>query len=79
MGWSFSVSDSAIDHLKAGETKFQLYDVTIDDGRGGTIKQTVTIKLAGADDVGPELNDWNLGGGNAAWHRGQRYDPWSRW
>ena len=50
VGWSFVVSDSAIDYLKAGQTKTQLYDVTINDGHGGTIVQTITITLSGAGD-----------------------------
>jgi serralysin len=50
VGWSFSVSDGAMDYLKAGETKIQLYDVTINDGHGGSVVQTVTITLTGADD-----------------------------
>jgi VCBS repeat-containing protein len=48
--WSFSVSDSAIDYLNAGQTLTQLYDVTIDDGHGGTVVQTITITLNGAAD-----------------------------
>jgi VCBS repeat-containing protein len=48
--WSFSVSDSAIDHLNAGQTLTQLYDVTIDDGHGGTVVQTITITINGAAD-----------------------------
>jgi serralysin len=48
--WSFSVSDSAIDHLNAGQTLTQLYDVTIDDGHGGTVVQTITITINGASD-----------------------------
>ena len=38
--------------MKAGVTKVQLYDVTISDGHGGTITQTITITLTGADDSG---------------------------
>lgn len=51
VGWSFTVSDSAMDPLKAGVTKVQLYDVTISDGHGGTITQTIAITLTGADDA----------------------------
>ena len=51
VGWSFSVSDSAMDYLTAGQTKTQAYDVTIDDGHGGTVTKTVTITLTGASDV----------------------------
>ena len=48
--WSFSVSDSAMDYLKAGQTKTQLYDVTISDGQGGSVVQTITITLTGTGD-----------------------------
>jgi VCBS repeat-containing protein len=51
VAWSFAVSDSAMEALKAGQTKTQLYSVTIDDGHGGTIAQTITIALTGADDA----------------------------
>lgn len=50
LGWNFSVSDSALDSLKAGQTLTQIYDVTVDDGHGGTASQSVTITLVGADD-----------------------------
>jgi VCBS repeat-containing protein len=52
VGWSFSVTDGAMNYLKAGETKIQLYDVTINDGHGGSVIQTVTITLTGSDDAG---------------------------
>ena len=51
VGWSFAVSDSAIGNLSAGETKTQLYDITINDGHGGTVTQTVTITITGASDT----------------------------
>lgn len=51
VGWSFSIADSAIDFLAAGQTLTQLYDVTISDGRGGSVAQTVTVQILGADDV----------------------------
>jgi serralysin len=50
-GWSFAVTDSAIDYLKAGQTLTQRYDVAIDDGHGGSTMQTVTITLVGTDDA----------------------------
>src|SRR6185436_8104856 len=39
VGWSFSVDDSAIDYLQAGQTLTQPYDVTVNDGQGGTATQ----------------------------------------
>ena len=50
VGWSFSVADGAIDFLAAGQTLTQLYDVVISDGRGGSVSQTVTVSIVGADD-----------------------------
>lgn len=50
LNWSFSVLDSAIDYLKAGQTLTQKYDVNIDDSHGGLATQTITITLVGADD-----------------------------
>jgi choice-of-anchor C domain-containing protein len=50
VGWTFSVDDSALDHLKAGQTLIQSYDVTVNDGHGGTASQTVTITITGTND-----------------------------
>jgi VCBS repeat-containing protein len=50
VGWSFTVSDNAIDHLNVGQTLTQLYTVTIDDGPGGAVAQTITITIIGSGD-----------------------------
>jgi len=49
--WTFAVNDAALDGLGAGETLLQSYDVTIDDGNGGTASQTVTVTLTGTNDA----------------------------
>lgn len=51
IGWSFSVADSAIDFLAAGQTLTQSYNVTVDDGHGGAATQAVTVTLVGAADA----------------------------
>ncbi|WP_456623991.1 VCBS domain-containing protein, partial [Bradyrhizobium sp. P5_C12] len=51
IGWSFSISDSALDSLQAGQTLTQKYDVTISDGHGGTAVQTVTVTIVGTNDA----------------------------
>ncbi len=56
LDWDFSVSDAALDHLVAGEALAQTYDITIDDGNGGTATTSVTITLNGADDASPILS-----------------------
>ncbi|WP_157237047.1 VCBS domain-containing protein, partial [Endozoicomonas elysicola] len=49
--WTFSVPDSAIDHLAAGETLTQTYTVTVNDGQGGTVDQAVSITMTGTNDA----------------------------
>ena len=61
-GWSFTVSDSALDYLKAGQTLTQNYAVTIDDGYGGSTTQIVTISLVGADDGVTKVAKGGVGG-----------------
>src|SRR5205085_799275 len=51
IGWNFSIADSAIDYLQAGQTLTQKYDVTISDGHGGTAVQTVTVTITGTNDA----------------------------
>ena len=41
-GWSFSVADSALDDLQAGQVLTQFYDVTVDGKPSGHSKITVT-------------------------------------
>lgn len=51
INWTFNVDDKDIDYLAAGETLTQKYVVTIDDGKGGTVEQTVTITIIGTNDA----------------------------
>src|SRR5439155_454957 len=43
IGWSFSVADSAIDYLQAGQVVTQSYVVSVDDGHFCTTPQPVPI------------------------------------
>jgi VCBS repeat-containing protein len=61
VGWDFSVEDSDIDFLDAGETLTQIYTVEIDDGNGGTATQDVTITITGeADAIAPDGTNWYI-------------------
>jgi serralysin len=51
VGWSFSVSDAAMDFLASGQTLVQTYTVTIGDSQGGVASDSVTISLIGAADA----------------------------
>jgi VCBS repeat-containing protein len=54
IGWTFSVANSAVQFLAAGETRTQTYTVSVDDGEGGIATQDVTITLTGEND-GPVI------------------------
>ncbi|WP_085910179.1 VCBS domain-containing protein, partial [Kiloniella majae] len=54
--WDFSVDDTSIDYLAAGEVVTQTYTVTIDDGNGGTVSQDVTMIITGTNDA-PVITD----------------------
>ncbi|MER2264422.1 VCBS domain-containing protein [Methylobacterium oxalidis] len=51
VGWTFSVADSALDSLAAGEARVQNYTVTLSDGKGGAVNQVVTVTLTGSNDA----------------------------
>ena len=51
--WTYTVNDSALDDLTAGQTLTQIYTITINDGHGGQVSRDVTITLTGASDATP--------------------------
>lgn len=50
--WVFTVdnNNSYVQALAIGQTITQVYDVSIDDGHGGTITQQITVTIAGTND-----------------------------
>lgn len=51
IGWTYTVAAGALDDLAAGETKTEAFDVTVSDGKGGSVTKTVTITLTGTNDA----------------------------
>ena len=51
VGWNFSVADSALDNLRAGQIVNQSYNVSVIDGNGGSATQTVSVTLTGTNDA----------------------------
>ncbi len=49
--WTYSVSDSAIQSLAAGQSVTQSYTITISDGHGGVTTQVETITVQGGNDA----------------------------
>ncbi|BCV55612.1 retention module-containing protein [Shewanella algae] len=49
-GWSYDIANSLVQFLAVGETITLSFDVTVDDGNGGTDTETVTITINGTND-----------------------------
>ena len=51
VGWTFAAPDQTFDYLEEGETVTFAYAVTVDDGDGGTLAETVTVFVTGSNDA----------------------------
>ncbi|MBB5537214.1 VCBS domain-containing protein, partial [Rhizobium giardinii] len=49
--WNFGVPNALVQFLDTGETITFAYDVTVNDGHGGTDTETVAITITGANDA----------------------------
>ncbi|MFC6490994.1 Ig-like domain-containing protein, partial [Nitratireductor sp. GCM10026969] len=54
--WDYKVEDSAIDYLGEGEKRTEIFEITVDDGHGGTTTKRVPITITGRNDA-PEAKD----------------------
>src|SRR5262249_31898310 len=51
VAWTYKITDSALDFVAAGETLTATYNVTINDGHGGTVTQPGTVTMTGTNDA----------------------------
>jgi fibronectin-binding autotransporter adhesin len=51
LGWTYQISDGALDFLGAGVTATVTSTITLDDHHGGTDTATVTVTIDGANDL----------------------------
>jgi VCBS repeat-containing protein len=51
VAWTYKITDSALDFLAAGEKLTVTYNVTLNDGHGGSVNQLVTVTATGTNDV----------------------------
>ncbi|WP_333913560.1 VCBS domain-containing protein [Vibrio coralliirubri] len=56
--WDYSVANTEVDFLKEGDKITFSYEVTVDDGKGGTDTETVTITITGTNDGPVAGNDF---------------------
>ncbi|MBU6462110.1 MAG: VCBS domain-containing protein [Bradyrhizobium sp.] len=50
-GWTYSVADSALDFMAAGDTLVLTYDATVTDHNGGTATTPITVTITGSNDA----------------------------
>ncbi|MGF6091878.1 VCBS domain-containing protein, partial [Pseudomonas sp. 18173] len=50
VGWTYTLNNSAAQYLAAGQTKAEVFTVTLTDDFGATVSKNVTITLTGTND-----------------------------
>ena len=51
VGWTYSVTDSALDFMAAGDTLTLNYTATVNNQNGGTASAPITVTITGSDDA----------------------------
>ena len=51
IGWNYSVADSAVEYLAAGQTKVESFTISLDDGHGGVVTKQVDVTITGTNDA----------------------------
>jgi len=59
VGWTYTINNTAAQQLAAGQVVTEVYTITIDDGKGGSVTQDVTITIAGTNDAPIAYEDTN--------------------
>src|SRR5205085_1246428 len=58
--WTYTVADSAIASLGAGQTKVESFTITLDDQNGGVINKQIDVTITGTNDV-PVIGGVSIG------------------
>jgi VCBS repeat-containing protein len=49
--WTYTVADSAVGYLAAGQTKVESFTITLDDQHGGLITKQIDVTITGTNDT----------------------------
>ena len=49
--WTYTVANSAVAYLAAGETKVESFTITLDDQHGGLITRQIDVTITGSNDT----------------------------
>ncbi|MBR1232864.1 VCBS domain-containing protein [Bradyrhizobium sp. AUGA SZCCT0182] len=53
--WTYTVADSAVEYLAAGQTKVESFTITLNDQHGGLITKQIDVTVTGTNDA-PEIS-----------------------
>src|SRR5438105_50795 len=59
--WTYTVADSAVEYLAAGQTKLESFTITLDDQHGGLITKQIDVTITGTNDA-PVITAQDLAG-----------------
>src|SRR5262249_52670349 len=51
VAWAYTVDAGAVEYLAAGEKRIEAFDISVDDGHGGTATKTVVVTVTGTNDA----------------------------
>ncbi|MFA7278564.1 MAG: VCBS domain-containing protein [Sterolibacterium sp.] len=51
LAWNYTVADTAVEYLAAGQTRGESFNVTIDDQHGGQITKQIDVTIIGTNDA----------------------------
>ena len=60
--WTYTVADSAVEYLAAGQTRVESFTITLDDQNGGMITKQIDVTITGTNDA-PVVTAQDLTGG----------------
>src|SRR6185369_9962912 len=49
--WTYTVADSAVEYLAAGQTKVESFTITLNDQNGGVITRQIDVTITGTNDA----------------------------
>src|SRR4029077_16325821 len=49
--WTYTVPDSAVEYLAAGQTKVESFTISLDDQHGGVVTRQIDVTVAGTNDA----------------------------
>jgi VCBS repeat-containing protein len=59
--WTYTVEDSAVEHLGGGQTRVESFNITVGDPHGGVATRQIDVAITGTNDAPVAATDTNAG------------------